>query len=315
MKLKAKREARDIVPSEFALKVPDMEKRNDSLLKQPHNVVLPNNTLQTYSMTDGAYIKKHTDNNLEHTVPNFTPKLLQLIKKSSPSSNEPTYDEPPVGGGMESVSGSEGMSVAGGVAEAPAKAPAKAPAEEGSFQKRLDELTILKIEPLPLSEDAGKRQVWFPVGNAYKELDMPIVLESDNRGTTVILMGKPTSKWTEETVEDDVDSLPALKELVDDLILLRGKLSGAFAKRVKGDTKKIVTIIQRLDSEYKVKRDSEKKPESPKAGAGAGIAEAKPITVVGLEREAEAKASAGAGKGRQGKRTNQPKGKTITVYV
>jgi hypothetical protein len=254
MKLKAKREAMNNPPSEFALRVPDIDKRNDNLLKQGHTVVLPSNTLQTYSLTDGAYIKKHTVNNMGHKVSNFTPKFLALLKKSSPSSEYPADDEPPVEGGAEDASvveGSKQRVVDDAKTSASSDATENAVAEAGDFE-------LFDIAPPDLP--AGRKEVWEPVGQAYIKLKFPIVLLPERQGASMIVKGKTLGEMTEA-------DLPELKQIVTKMGTLRDRLEGSFHKRVKSDVKKIEIAIKRLDPAFKGERV---KSKSASGGGGGG---------------------------------------------
>jgi hypothetical protein len=248
MKLKAKRDAVTNPPSEFALRVPDIDKRNDNLLKQGHSVVVPSNTLQTYSMTDGDYIKKHTVNHMEHKVSNFTPKFLALMKKSSPASEYPADDEPPVEGGVEGV---EGASVSDGGKEeeeagdegktqatSASKGGRKADAESGDYE--------LFDKPPPLTS-VGNKEVYEPVAQAYQKMKLPIVLVPERQGASMVINNKTLAELTEA-------DLPKLKALVIKMGTLRDRLQGSFHKRVKSDVKKIEAVIKRLEPSFKGER-------------------------------------------------------------
>lgn len=261
MKLKAKRDAVTNPPSEFALRVPDIDKRNDNLLKQGHSVVVPTNTLQTYSMTDGDYIKKHTVNHMEHKVSNFTPKFLALMKKSSPSSEYPADDDPPVEGGAE---GAEGASV-GGKEEEEAGDERKTQATSASKGARKAEAESVAgdfelFDKAPPMSSVGSKEVYQPVGEAYQKMKLPVVLVPERQGAGILVNGKPLLEQTEE-------DLPKLKALVIKMGTLRDRLEGSFHKRVKSDVKKIETAIKRLEPSYKKERV---KTPSVKEGGGGG---------------------------------------------
>jgi hypothetical protein len=239
MKLKAKREALNNVPSEFALRVPAMEKRNDNILKNQHQVVVPSNTLQTYKQTDGDYIRKHTNNNMEHKTSNFTPKLLALIKKSSPASDTVESDEPPV---------------EDGIAEAEAEAE-----DAGSVASDIrDDLPILTTMS-PEGKTNADKEVWQPVARAYTDLGLPIVLTAERQGANMNILGKQLGDFNAED-EDDADAVQPLINIVKKMTVLRNKLDGSFAKRVADDIKKIQKVIKRLNPDYKAPRVSKKKP-------------------------------------------------------
>lgn len=251
MKLKAKREAVTNPPSEFALRVPDIDKRNDNLLKQGHSVIVPSNTLQTYSMTDGDYIKKHTVNHMEHKVSNFTPKFLALLKKSSPSSEYPADDEPPVEGGVDGASVvQEGEEAEGDDVKTSASrgVSAKGSEEAGDFE--------LFDAPAP-NAPAGNKVVYEPVSEAYQKLKLPVVLVPERQGASILVKGKSLGEMTEA-------DLPELKKIITKMGTLRDRLDGSYHKRVKSDIKKIETAIKRLEPSFKGER--------VKSKAGMGLA-------------------------------------------
>jgi hypothetical protein len=283
MKLKAKREATTNTPSEFALRVPAMEKRNDNLLKQVHNVVVPSNTLHTYSQTQGAYIKQHTANHMEHKVSNFTPKFLALLKKSSPASKYPADDEPPVEGGIDGdgVEG-EGSSVAVGGegsvavegAEGAEGAGAESVGDSGS-----DIARVLESLSSPPDGTSGDKAVFEPIALAYRELGIPLQITATGRqGASRTLLGRPLESFKKES-----DGIPKTIKKVKDAVYalsdIKSGLSGSFEKRVKSDLQKVTEVLKRIDPTFKSLKDEAKKavPKSARSasssavgGAGAG---------------------------------------------
>jgi hypothetical protein len=296
MKLKAKREAVNIAPSEFALRVPSIDKRNDNLLKQGHSVVVPSNILKTYSQTQGAYIKQHTHNNMEHKESNFTPKFLALLKKSSPASEYPADDEPPVEGGAEGEGASVGEKSEGEAKEGEsAEGEAKAKSEKSESVGEDFELFAIA----PPKKPAGDPLVWKPVGEAYTKLKLPVELQQERQGASMLVNGKSLTDQTEA-------DLPTLKKVVIKMGTLRDRLDGSFHKRVKDDVKKIEKAIKRLEPSYKGERV--KTPVSLKVkggmGLGGAVAVAKELLGAGAGgkavKELLAKAGIGGGGGAGG---------------
>jgi hypothetical protein len=256
MKLRAKREAIQVAPSEFALRVPTIDKRNDNLLKQGHHNVTPSNTLHTYSQTNGDYIKQHTHNHAVHTVSNFTPKFLALLKKSSPADNTGYDDEPPVEGGAEGEA-KEASVGSGEGAEGGA---------EGAESAEGEDLEIdLKTPPTAeggKSISAGSPLVWKPVGEAYDKLNLGIELHAERQGASMIVMGKALNEYGGA----DADVLPELKEILQKLSTLQERATGVFAKRIKDDRAKIVKTVNRIKAQ-----SGTESVASSKKGAGGGI--------------------------------------------
>jgi hypothetical protein len=269
MKLKAKREAVTNAPSEFALRVPAMEKRNDNLLKQVHNVVVPSNTMQTYSLTQGDYIRKHTANHMEHKVSNFTPKFLALLKKSSPASKNPTDDEPPVEGGAEGEGDAETEAVGGegssvvydGEGSDGTSAGVSDLVEAEGVESAGGTAIALALESLsdPPSGTSGDKAVFEPIAKAYLELGIPLKITSTGRqGASRSLLGKPLENFTKE-----VDGIPkTIKKIKDAIYLMtdmKSGLTGSFEKRVKADIGKVTEVLKRIDPSFKSLKDEAKK--------------------------------------------------------
>jgi hypothetical protein len=293
MKLKAKREATTNTPSEFALRVPAMEKRNDNLLKQVHNVVVPSNTMQTYSLTQGDYIRKHTANHMEHKVSNFTPKFLALLKKSSPASRNPTDDEPPVEGGIDGDA--ETVAVGGEGSVASARAEGEGEGVEGAGvgaesvgDSGSDIARVLESLSSPPDGTSGDKAVFEPIALAYRELGIPLQITATGRqGASRTLLGRPL-----ETFKKESDGIPKTIKKVKDAVYalsdMKSGLSGSFEKRVKSDLQKVTEVLKRIDPTFKSLKDEAKKavPKSARsrasvggagAGAGAGAFEELPL--------------------------------------
>ena len=340
MKLKAKREATTNTPSEFALRVPAMEKRNDNLLKQVHNVVVPSNTMQTYSLTQGDYIRKHTANHMEHKVSNFTPKFLALLKKSSPASRNPTDDEPPVEGGIDGEGDAETVAV-GGEGEGSSVASARAEGEgEGAGAESVgdsgsDVARVLEsLSSPPLGATSGDKAVFEPIALAYRELGIPLEITATGRqGASRTLLGRPL-----ESFKKDSDGIPKTIKKVKDAVYaisnMKTGLSGSFEKRVKSDLQKVTEVLKRIDPTFKSLKDEAKKavPKSARSrasvggGGGAGAFEEIPLPSAylgasgggggsaralakGLDEEGEWEEQKPKGRGKKGK----GKGKTLPI--
>ena len=254
MKLKAKRESFNNKPSELALSIPVMQKRNDNLMNNPHNVVVPSNTLHTYSQTDGDYIKEHTHNHMQHTVKNFDPKLLSLIKKSSPSppNYTPPDDQPAVEGGIEGVAEKESVGSRG--KEGEGKEADGESASVGGAEESVEfgeDFELFTSSP-PTGKNLGNPAVWKPVNEAYQKLGLPVQLQEERQGASMNFNGKVLASLT-------VADLPELKKVAVKMTTLRDRLEGSYYQRVKADVKKLEATIKKLDPLYKKERVSAKK--------------------------------------------------------
>lgn len=284
MKLKAKKEAMNNAPSEFALRVPAIDKRNDNLLKQGHNVVVPRNTLHTYSQTQGDYIKQNTINHMEHKVSNFTPKFLALLRKSSPASRNPTADDVPVEGGAEGDAVGDGDSV-GSAGGAEGGSVGSAEGAEGASvgDAGSDIARALATLADPPEGTSGDKTVFEPIALVYRELGIPLVITSTGRqGATRALLGRPLESFTKDA-DGNAKTIKIVKNTVIALSDMKSGLTGSFEKRVKSDLIKVTEVLKRIDPTFKsLKAESKKavaKPARSSAvgGAGAGAFEDLPL--------------------------------------
>lgn len=289
MKLKAKKEAMINAPSEFALRVPAIDKRNDNLLKQGHNVVVPRNTLHTYSQTQGDYIKQNTVNHMEHKVSNFTPKFLALLRKSSPASRNPTADDVPVEGGAEgdaeTVAVGDGEASVGSAGGAEGGSVGSAGDAEGASVGGAgsDIARALATLSVPPEATSGDKTVFEPVALVYMELGIPLVLTDTGRqGASRRLLGKPLESFNKDT-DGNAKTIKRVKDAVIALSDMKSGLTGSFEKRVKSDLQKVTEVLKRIDPTFKsLKAESKKavaKPARSSAvgGAGAGAFEELPL--------------------------------------
>lgn len=262
MKLKAQREARDMKPSEMAFKKEAIDARADNVINHSHHKMVGSDTIETYKMDDGAYLKKKAG--VEHKTSNFTPRFLALLKKSSPASND--YNQAPVEGGDDDVNGSDGGDGGGGGMVQEGEEAGEAPAVEAP--EGVDEETVQFIRAITpeFPEELGGKKisvgnplVYEPVGKIYERENVTMFYEVQNQGTKRVVAGvaiSPNSTHTKFEADKMKITFEQLQKVIDKY---KDIASPLFVKRMNDDLKMIAGAIKRGDPSFVKPRKSSKK--------------------------------------------------------